>query len=164
MGCINKTVFLYVESLLHDIDAELLKFSKMIADGEPNQELQTDETANNRPLMLRRIDYHIGQLNGIMQAYVLDIDRKATDNFMREYDEYEIRLSFPENWSRGTFIRLPLEMHNYIVNGCIADFLKSARPNEANTYQSVADACLWNVKHCVTSRNSESMRLPQSMF
>lgn len=164
MGCINKKVYIFVESLLHDIDAELLKFSKLIADGVPNHDLQTDETDENRPLMLRRIEYCVGQLQGVMQAYVLDVDKKAVDNSAREYDEFEFSLSFPENWNRSSFIRLPLEMHNYIVNGCIADFLKSSRPNESVTYQSVADACLWNVKHCITSRKPDSMRLPQSMF
>ena len=164
MGCINKTVYIFVESILYDIDSELLKFSKLIADGNPNTVLQTDETDNNRPLMLRRIEQHVSQLHGVMQAYVLDVDKKVADNFMKECEEYDFHLSFPENWSSSTFMRLPLEMHNYIVNGCIADFLKSSMPNQSSTYQSVADACLWSVKHCVTSRKPDSMRKPSGWF
>lgn len=161
----SKNVFMYVDEILHDIDAELLKFSKLIAvDGNANLELQTDETANNRPLIVRRIAYHIGQLSGIMQAYIVELDKKAVTNEFRNTEEYEFKLSFPENWNTSAFLRLPVEMQSYVVNGCIADFLKSSYPNQAAIYQSVADSSLWNVKHCVTTRVPESMKKPQTMF
>lgn len=161
----NRTAFLYVNEILHDIDAELLKFSKLIAvDGTPNEELQTDETDSNRPLMLRRVAYHVGQLGGTMQAYVMNVEKKVSDNVHHSVEEYEFKLSFPENWNSSAFLRLPMEMHSYVVNGCIADFLKSSMPNESSVYQSVADASLWNVKHCITSRRPESLRQPTGWF
>lgn len=160
-----KSVFLYVDEILHDIDAELMKFSRLISNGgEVNHELQSDELSDSRPLMLRRISYCIGQLQGVMQPYIVDVDKSAVGNTLTSDSEYEFTLSFPENWKRSAFVRLPLEMHNYIVNSCISDYLKSSMPQESSAYDESSRKNLWNVKHCVTVRVPESMRLPQSMF
>lgn len=162
---IEKTVVLYVDEILHDIDAELLKFSKLISNnGEVNQELQTDETNNNRPLMLRRIEEAVLSLEGVVQAYLLNTDKRAGYNCASGSDEYEFLLSFPENWQSRTFRRIPVEMHGYVVNSCIADFLKSSMPMESDIYRSKAESCSWNVKHCVTSRVTESIKKPCGWF
>lgn len=162
----RKTVYLYMNEILHDIDAELLKFSKLIAeDGAiPNQELQTDETMNNRPLMLRRVTRYVNELYGVMQAYILHDDKDVSSNAFKEGVEHEINLVFPDNWQSRTFGRLPREMHDYVVNSCIADFLKSAYPRESGQYKESASENYWNVKHCVTSRVPESIKKPQTMF
>lgn len=173
----DRRVYLYVEELLHDIDAELLKLSKLMAlEGEMNQELQTDETKNNRPLMLRRIESHVGNLVQTMQAYVVDVCKcssskrrssmygDAGDDASRHFEEYEFELSFPENWRKNAFVTLSGEMHSYVVNGCVADFLKSSYPRQAESYMSVAERSMWNVKHCVTSRVPESVRKPSGWF
>ncbi len=163
----NRKVYLYVEEVLHDIDAELLKLSKLIAasGGEVNQELQTDETMNNRPLMLRRIERGVTQLEGVMQAYVTDVNKNSVgDNRHPEKLEYEFVLSFPENWQSRVFRMLPVHMHDYVVNWCLGDFLKSSYMRESVTYDERANESLWNVKHCVTSRVPESMRKPSGWF
>ena len=161
MGCYKRTVYMYVDVILHDIDAELLKFSKLISsNNEMNQELQTDETRNDRPLMLRRIELFISRLEDLMQAYIVKLDKRVGDNFNKEKDEYEFILSFPENWQSRAFNRLSVEMNDYITNSCIADFLKSSYPRESSIYKDKSESCYWNIKHCITSRIPESIRKP----
>lgn len=159
----KKSVYLYVTELLHDIDGELQKFSKLLGlEGEVREEVQSDESTE--PMMMRKIEQAVGSLESLMQAYVVDVDKKVVDNRQFDVDEYLFSLSFPENWLTSGFRGLASDMHNYIVSWCVGDYLKSSFPNQASVYEVRAEEYKWSVKHRITARVSNSLKMGRNMF
>lgn len=159
-----RVVLLYKEELLNEIHTELLKLSRSRSNEKaiPDFNLQTNEL-EDEALLTRYINRHIGRVCSRIQPYLYDLSSTTDDNLMDRRPVYEFKLVFPTTWDERVFEQLGEEMHAYVVNAAITEWLKSYLTDMASIYGSQADAAWDNIKHLISVRKG-GLRKPLQPF
>lgn len=148
-----RMVLLVKEEMLNEIHTELLKLSRGRTDerGMPDFMLQTNEL-EDESLLTRYINRHVGRICNRINPYLYELSSKVDDDLMERTPVYEFKLVFPDKWDDRLFEQLAEEMHSYVVNASITEWLKSYLPDMASVYGSQADSAWDNIKHIVSVR------------
>ncbi len=159
-----RIVLLYKEELLNEIHTELLKLSRSRSNekGIPDLNLETSEL-KDESLLTRYINRHVGRICSRVNAYLYELSNSVDNDRMDRLPVYEFKLIFPRNWDDRLFEQLAEEMHAYVVNASITEWLKSYLPDTASVYGSQADSAWDNMKHIVSVRRN-GVRKPIQPF
>lgn len=152
-SCGYRNVLLYKESLLNEIHTELLKLSRSRTNetGIPDIHLQTNEL-EDESLLVRYINRHIGRICSRINVYLYELISGFDNELSGEAYVYKFKLVMPDKWDCRLFEQLGEEMHSYVVNAAITEWLKSYLPDMASVYGSQADSAWDNIKHIVSVR------------
>lgn len=142
-------VLLIKKEILDEVHTEMFKLSRSRTNerGISDFMLQADELEGDS-LLTRYINRHVGRICSRINPYLCDLSNQI-DN---EEPAYEFKLVFPKNWDDRLFEQLAEEMHSYLVNASITEWLKSYLPDMASVYGSQADSAWNNIKHIVSVR------------
>lgn len=159
-----RVVLLYKEELMNEIHTELLKLSRTRTNerGMPDLHLQTSEL-EDESLLTRYINRHVGRVCSRINAYLYGLSNSVDNDVMDRQPVYEFKLLFPNNWDDRLFEQLGEEMHAYVINACITEWLKSYLPDMASVYGSQAESAWENMKHIVSVRRG-GVRKPIQPF
>lgn len=163
-SCGYRNVLLYKEELLNEIHTEMLKLSRAKTNerGVADINLQTDELYDES-LLTRYINRHIGRVCGRINAYLYELSNDFDDDHMERVPVYKFKLVMPDKWDDRLFEQLAEEMHAYVVNASITEWLKSYLPDMASVYGSQAESAWDNIKHIVSVRKG-GLRKPLQPF
>lgn len=148
-----RLVLLMKEEMMNEIHTELLKLSRSRTNdkGMPDFNLQTSELEDDI-LLTRYVNRHIGRISGRLNAYLYGLSNTVDNDMMVRRPVYEFKLVFPPNWDDSLFEQLAEEMHSYVVNASVTEWLKSYLPEMASIYGTQADSAWSNIKHIVSVR------------
>lgn len=62
------------------------------------EDIPTSENDQERPLFYRWFDKYINKVEANLSAYVMKPEGRVRDNALKEWDEKEIWLKFPDYW------------------------------------------------------------------
>ena len=129
----------------------------------PDFNLQTNEL-EDETLLTRYVNRHISRICSRVNAYLCEFSNTVDNDMMDRVPVYKFTLIFPKNWDGRLFEQLAEEMHSYIVNASITEWLKSYLPDMASIYGSQADVSYDNIKHVITVRKPHSIHKPLQPF
>ena len=160
-----RMVLLYKEELMNEIHTEMLKLSKSRTNerGVDDLNLQTNEI-EDESLLTRYINRHVGRVCSRINAYLYELSDTIDNNSPDRQPVYEFKIVMPEGWDSRLFEQLAEEMHAYIVNASLFDWLKTYIPDAAAVYKSQADVAYDNIKHVVSARKPSSIFKPLQPF
>ena len=149
-GKVVYLITLFKEVLLGDIDQELFSLYKLRKDGA--SVLMGNDIEVHRQMTVY-INKHTKRLCERLSAYLINLSCKNTsDNILERLPQYVYILGMPYNWDCVNSEHLAEEMHNYVVNASLYDFLKTNYPNESLIFKGTSDSAWDNVKHAVSVR------------
>lgn len=149
-GRFGYRVLLYKDVILGDIDQELFNMYKRRKDGASTL-MGSDIELHQQ--MTVYINKHTKRLCERLSAYLINLSCKCTsDNILDRVPQYVYLLGMPSNWNGANAEQLAEEMHTYVVNASLYDYLKTSYPDEALIFGGASDAAWDNVKHAVTAR------------
>lgn len=125
-------IILLYEELAHDVEAGIHRVERMRNMDTPI--LTNDE--NDRYIIRRYIDDAINRAVSRMQAYLIlpsPFVRRISTNHAHEWEEKNIFLLFPENWSPNCADPLRDAAHTYIVKDVELRLLSAALPKDEYT-------------------------------
>ena len=120
----DKHIFVYANQLWYDIDAttNLLSRSRRSINDSQAETIPTSENDHERPLFYRWFDKYINKVEANLSAYVMKPEGRVRDNALREWDEKEIWLKFPDYWDDTKYDALVKLIHDYIVTGALYEY------------------------------------------
>lgn len=120
----ERHIFIRRDQIFFDIDAQLsiLADARKNPDGTENDTL-TNATSKYQQMFYRWIDTHIGEAKTTMSAFVLEKFRETSMNSIKDNEEVDIELLFPEWYDDTTFPQLTNAVHDYVVSATLFDFL-----------------------------------------
>lgn len=120
----GRHIFIRRDQIFFDIDAQLsiLADARVNPDGTKNDTL-TNSTTKYQQMFYRWIDTHIGEAKTTMSAFVLEKFRETSMNSIKDNEEVDIELLFPEWYDDTTFPQLTNAVHDYVVSATLFDFL-----------------------------------------
>lgn len=148
-----RVVLLYKEEMMSEIHGETLK----MAERKSDMTLQTDELRDETALT-RYMNRSVGVLCSKVNAYLYHMSQRVDNNRTERTPVYEFQLVMPDNWDSRLFDSLADEMHGYVVNSVLFDWMKGIDMNAASVYNELASASLDEVKHIVTLRKGRVRR------
>lgn len=160
-----RVVLLYKEEIMNEIHTEMLKLSRSRKNerGVADIDLQTSEM-EDESLITRYVNRHIGRICSRINAYLYELSNTVDNDQMDRQPVYEFKLVMPEGWDGRLFEQLAEEMHSYVVNASLFEWLKTGIPEAASVYGTQADAAYDNMKHIVTVRKASSIYKPLQPF
>lgn len=161
-----RAVQIYKEALMNEIHTEMLKLSRSMTDekGLADINLQTNEM-DSETILSRYINRHIKRAGSRMSSYLVDLRDDFVDtNFSERTPIYEYVLNMPKGWDPILFEQLAEEIHSYVVNASLFEWLKTVHPNVSAVYGQQADAAYDNIKHIVTIRKGNALFKPLQPF
>lgn len=149
-GRVGYRVLLYKDVMVGDIDQELFNMYKRRKDAAST--LMGNDIELHRQMTVY-INKHTKRLCERLSAYLINLSCKCTsDNSLDRVPQYVYLLGMPVNWNSANAEQLAEEMHTYVVNASLYDYLKTNYPDEALIFGGASDAAWDNVKHVVTAR------------
>lgn len=149
-GKVVYKVFLFKDIILGDIDQELFNMYKRRKDSAST--LMGNDIEIHRQMTVY-INKHTKRLSERLSAYLINLSCKSTsDNTLERVPKYVYLLGMPYNWNSANAEQLAEEMHTYVVNASLYDFLKTSYPDESLIFGGTSDAAWDNVKHAVSVR------------
>lgn len=143
-------VFLYKDAITSDIDQELFGMYKRRKDSAST--LMGNDIELHRQMSIY-INKHTKRLCERLSAYLINLSCDYdSDNTLDRVPQYVYLLGLPNNWNCSHAEQLAEEMHTYVVNASLYDFLKTSYPDEALIFGGASDAAWANVKHTVSVR------------
>lgn len=143
-------VCLYKDVILEDIEQELFGMYKRRKDSASTLMANNIELHHQLTVYINK---HTKRLCERVSAYLVNMSCGiSSNNIMDRVPVYEYLLDMPRTWNEAHAEQLAEEMHTYVVNASLYDFLKTNYPDEALIYRGSADASWDNVKHAVTTR------------
>lgn len=120
----ERHIFIRRDQIFFDIDAQLsiLADARKNPDGTENDTL-TNATTKYQQMFFRWIDRHIGEAKTTMSAFVLEKFSDTAMNSIKDREEVDITMLFPEWYDDTTFTQLTDAVHAYVVAATIFDFL-----------------------------------------
>lgn len=160
-----RVVLVYKEELMNEIHTEMLKLSRMrrSESGVADLELQTNEV-EDEGLMTRHVNRHVGRVCSRINAYLYEVSYTVDNDMMERTPVYEFKLVMPEGWDGRLFEQLAEEIHAYLVNACLYEWLKTAIPDMASVYRMEAETAYDNIKHVVSVRRKGAIHKPLQPF
>lgn len=158
----HKTLFIRQDQLLDDIQNQITIVAdiRLNQDGTPNHALANAGERYSYQFV-RWINKYLLLTKSRMAAYIVTIERKASMNAQREWDETVIHLAFPDSWNSTTFENLSDAVHQYIVNGVLFEFFTltfSTRDAITADKISIMDEASREIKHCCVSQKPGAAR------
>lgn len=149
--CLNRrgyrVVLLYKEEILNEIHSEMLRLSRMKSD----MNLQTSEI-DDETMLTRYVNRHVGRISNRINAYLYELSNTVDNDRMDRTPVYEFKLVMPSGWDDRLFEQLAEEMHGYVINATLFEWLKTVDEKPALVYESQADSAWSNIKHIVSVR------------
>ena len=120
----DKHIFVYANQLWYDIDATTNMLGRARRGNQTNQEeiVPTSENDQERPLFYRWFDKYISKIETILTAYIMKPQGRVRDNALKEWDEKELWLRFPDYWDDTRYDTLVKCIHDYIVVGALYEY------------------------------------------
>lgn len=120
----ERHIFIRRDQVFFDIDAQLaiLADARRSPDGTENAAL-TNATTKYQQMFFRWIDTHVGEAKTTMSAFVLEQFRETAMNSIKDREEVDIAMLFPEWYDDTTFPQLSDAVHTYVVAATLFDFL-----------------------------------------
>lgn len=143
-------VILFKNVILNDIDKELFsmyKTRKQYADA-----IQPGKLESHAQLSVY-ISKHTKRITERMAAYIISFKccSKASNNTER-VPSFIYTIGMPSTWNTYNLEQLAEEMHSYIVNASLFDYIKINFPDEALIFKGASDAAWDNIKHTLSVR------------
>lgn len=149
-GKVVYLITLFKEVLLGDIDQELFNLYKLRKEGA--SVLMGNDIEVHRQMTVY-INKHTKRLCERLSAYLINLScTKASDNTLDRVSKYDYLLGMPNNWDCAYSEQLAEEMHTYVANASLYDFLKTSYPNESLIFKGASDSAWDKVKHAVSVR------------
>lgn len=149
-GKIVYRVFLYNDAIKSDIDQELFGMYKRRKEGAST--LMGNDIELHRQITMY-INKHTKRLSERLSAYLINHSCEGvSDDTLDRVPQYVYLLGLPSNWNSSHAEQLAEEMHTYVVNASLYDYLKTNYPEEALIFGGASDAAWNNVKHAVSVR------------
>ena len=142
-----RAVLLYKDELMNEIHTEMLRLSRMRSD----EKLQTSEI-DDESMITRYINRHVGRISNRINAYLYELSNTVDNDRMDRTPVYEFKLVMPCTWDDRLFEQLAEEMHGYVVNATLFEWLKAFDERTASIYGTQADSAWNNIKHIVSVR------------
>lgn len=154
-------VLLFKNMILDDISKELFvmyKTRKQRADAiQPG-------TLESHVHLSMYISKYAKRITERLAAYIISYGNgELADNNTERKPCYQYVLGMPCAWESFQLEQLAEEMHTYIVNSCLCDYLRVNFPDEALIYKGEADSAWDNMKHVVSARKG-GIRKPIQPF
>lgn len=161
----HRVVLVYKEELMNEIHTEMLKLSRMRRNenGVADLELQTNEV-EDEGLMTRHVNRHVARVCSRINAYLYELSNTVDNDMMERTPVYEFKLVMPEGWDGRLFEQLAEEIHAYLVNACLYEWLKTAIPDMAAVYRLESETAYDNIKHVVSVRKRGTIYKPLQPF
>ena len=120
----DKHIFIYSNQLWYDIDATTHMMCRVRQESDPNiaNTVPTSENTQERPLFYRWFDKYLKKVEGLLSAYVMKPQGVVRDNALKEWDEKEMWLKFPDYWDDTKYDALVKLIHDYIVTGALYEY------------------------------------------
>lgn len=143
-------ILLFKNVILDDLSKELFlmyKTRKQSADA-----IQPGTLESHTHLSVY-ISKHAKRITERLAAYIVSYGNGAVaDNNTERKPCYRFVLGMPCTWERFQMEQLAEEMHTFIVNASLCDYLRMNFPDEALIYKGEADKAWDNMKHLVSTR------------
>lgn len=108
---------------MHDIESQIQMIAAMRRKPDGTEDdVMTQATEKFSSMFYRWIDTHIGLAKAKMAAFVLEDFRTSGMNSIKDVDEVDITLLFPEWYDDTTFPQLVNAVHNYIANAVLFEY------------------------------------------
>ena len=143
----HRVVLLYKDELMNEIHTEMLRLSRMRSD----EKLQTNEL-EDESMLTRYINRHVGRISNRINAYLYELSNTVDNDRMERTPVYEFKFVMPCTWDDRLFEQLAEEMHGYLVNATLFEWMKTLDERTASIYGTQADSALNNIKHIVSVR------------
>lgn len=149
--CLNRrgyrVVLLYKEEILNEIHSEMLRLSRMKSD----MKLQTSEI-DDETMLTRYINRYVGRISNRINAYLYELSNTVDNDRMDRTPVYEFKLVMPSGWDDRLFEQLAEEMHGYVVNATLFEWMKTVDEKTASIYGSQSETAWNSIKHIVSVR------------
>ena len=143
-------ISLLTGAILNDIEKELFnlyKTRKNVADAIQPGSIEIRSVLNTY------INRYAKKITERISAYLLGYKRiENNECVIGPQIEYQYSMDLPCSWPSHKMEQLVEEMHAYVVDSCLFDFLKGNFPNESLIYKGLSEDAWDAIKHCISSR------------
>lgn len=160
-----RVLLIYKEEVVNEIHRELLKLSRTRTDGNgvPDMNLQTNEM-EDEGLITRYVNRYVNRAGERMNAYLYELSNTVDNDMEERVPVYEYKLLMPDGWDGRLFEQLAEEVHGYIVNSCLYEWMKTVSADAAVVYGREAQTAYDNIKHVISVRRRGCIRKPLQPF
>lgn len=164
----HKHIYIRRDQIFADLDADIM----MVSESRPNPDGSENKVLANaterfRPRFYRWIDSYIGKAKEVMAAFLLEEFRTSAINSIKDVDEVDLLLLFPEWYDDTNFQQLADAVHDFIVNSVLTEFfsltLTSKDPVTVDK-SAMADAARQEIKKLVNASKPGRIRKIQKPF
>ena len=164
----ERHIFIRKDQILHDIESQVSIVAEMRKkdDGTTNDTL-AEATDKFKSMFSRWIDKHISIAKGIMSAFILEKFTETAMNSIKDKEEIDITLLFPEWYDDTVFPQLCDAVHDYIVNAVLTEFFIIALTSKDSVTidkSALADEAKHNVKVYVNASKPNRIKKIQKPF
>lgn len=154
-------ILLFKNVILDDLSKELFLMYKTRKQSADAIQPGTLESHSHLSVYIGK---HAKRITERLAAYVVSYGNGAVaDNNTERKPCYQYILGMPCTWERFQMEQLAEEMHTFIVNASLCDYLRANFPDEALIYKGEADNAWDNMKHLVSTRKG-GIRKPLQPF
>lgn len=155
-------ILLFKNMILNDVDKEL--FSMYKKRKEFGDTLQAN-TLERHGQITSYVSKYTKRLTERISAYILSYRYyTSADNNYERKSSYRYVIGMPCSWNSYNMEQLAEEMHLYVVNSCLMDYLKVNFPEEALIFKGVAESSWDSIKHLVSVRRPGTIYKPLQAF
>jgi hypothetical protein len=127
----NKEMFLRRDQFFFDIKSQLSMISRARRREDGTEDELLSNAANTYEAEFNRwISKYIGRAKGFMSAFVVDKNNSTSMNSIKDGEEAEVHLSFPDWYDPTNYQQLSDAVHEYVVNATLFDFFSIVLPND----------------------------------
>lgn len=155
-------ILLFKNMILSDVDKELFLMYK---NRKESADVLQANTLERHGQITSYISKYTKRLTERIAAYILSYRYySSADNNYERKPLYRYVIGMPCTWDSYNIEQLAEEMHLYVVNSCLMDYLKVNFPNEALIFKGTAESSWDNVKHLVSVRKPGAIYKPLQPF
>ena len=155
-------ILLFKNMILADIDKELFAMYKRRKDSADMLQANPIERHGH---LSSYISKYTKKITERIAAYILSFaPYVVTDNNAERKPAYRYMIGMPFTWDSYNMEQLAEEMHLYVVNSCLMDYLKVNFPEEALIFKGMAESSWDTIKHLVSVRKPGAIHKPLQPF
>ncbi|MCR5270561.1 MAG: hypothetical protein K6D91_06040 [Prevotella sp.] len=120
----EKHIYIRQDQIIFDINDQLsmLATARRKPDGTEDEAL-SQATEKHRGSFVRWISKHTDVAKDNMSAFILERSRNASMNNIKDHEEEDITLLFPDWYDDTSFKSLTDAVHDYVVNAALHEYL-----------------------------------------
>lgn len=156
---ITKTICFDIkhDDIVFDIQNITHKYGRIQYNGENIEEvaiLQVDNSEQDTEIIKQSLKRRLSELEMKMMRYIDYSETNETGTITIIY------LKMPDNWPDKNVKLLQIASYEFLVNACIADYLRIVRPKDVPIYEDKAETNLNDIKYALNTRIPGTLRIP----